>query len=104
MKTNNIDEILKVVGPFNTYQWCLMVLMCYCMMTMGLQSLTMTFVARDPGWECVENSTLCNKTGIITSDSSTYDHRCDMERSDWRFPRDSSSIVVDVSLNLFTIL
>ena len=101
---STIDEILTIIGPFNRYQWYLMVVLAYCMLNIGLQGLTMTFIANDPGWECAGNSTSCNHTGVITATmGDKYQERCKMDRRDWKYPDGASSIVTEV-LNFSTHL
>ena len=97
MKKATIDDVLDIIGPFNKYQWYLMLLMSYCMLNMGLQGLTMTFIANDPGWICVENSTACNYTGIFEPNSNSFGKRCTLNRKDWRFSKRTSSIVSEVN-------
>ena len=99
MATETMDEILTIIGPFNKYQWRVMLILAYCLVIVGLQALTMTFIANDPGWKCSGNSTSCNFTGVITTTMANYNDRCDMDRNDWIFPGEQTSIVTEVITN-----
>ena len=97
-----VDEVLKVIGDFGKYQWILLLMLSYCMMCLGLQALTMTFISNDPGWQCVNNSNVCNFTSVVTPTMSHFKKRCDMTSSQWKFPDDApTSIVTEVSTSLF---
>ena len=111
MAKKTIDEILSQIGSMGVYQWCLMLLLSYCMLNMGLQALTMTFIANDPGWQCSTSPSAinttssvvspqqrrCNLTGVIRADNKDhFDKRCDLECKEWEFPKGSSSIVKEV--------
>ena len=71
-------------------------MLAYCMSSTGLQGLVMTFIASDPGWQCVGNSTRCNATGVIKSSMKNYNDRCSLSDNEWIFPPGSSSIVIEV--------
>ena len=99
MSKQSIDDILVKIGSLGVYQWCLMLLLSFCMLTMGLQALTMTFIANDPGWKCAANTPAarCNLTGVVTTDNKChYGKRCNLKCSEWEFPEKSSSIVKEV--------
>ena len=113
MAKKTIDEILSQIGSMGVYQWCLMLLLSYCMVNMGLQALTMTFIANDPGWQCATSlSTInttttsvtsqqrrCNLTGVIRSDNECqFSKRCNLECKEWEFPKGASSIVKEVNI------
>ncbi|XP_066924453.1 solute carrier family 22 member 3-like [Clytia hemisphaerica] len=94
-----IDEVLVQIGPLGVYQGCLITLLSFCMLNMGLQAVKMTFIANDPGWECVGNTSTCSYSGIITTDDlDIYEKRCNMSDGDWKFPDDASSIVTEFNL------
>ena len=54
------------------------------------------FIASEPGWQCVNNST-CSYTDTINLGDDRYKHRCDIPREDWKFADDFTSIVTEVN-------
>lgn len=58
----------------------------------------MTFIANDPGWKCVSNSSSCNYTSTIEPTSGEFGERCEMERKNWVFSDTSTSIVTEFDL------
>ena len=93
-----IDEALEQVGSMGRYQIRLVAIFIFCaFFVIGFQALLVTFIAAEPGWKCVENSTVCNLTGVHSPGSDHYKSRCDMDRDDWEFSTEFTSAVTQVS-------
>lgn len=97
-KTNMVDEALELTGGFGKFQWYLLGVMAYCMTTLGLQGITMTFIADEPGWKCLSNSSVCNLTGLHIVGSEFYNLRCSMSENDWEYESTVTSIVTQYKL------
>ncbi|EDO38918.1 predicted protein [Nematostella vectensis] len=50
----------------------------------GFQAMVMTFLAAEPAWRCVTNSTVYNVGNILPGHAS-YELRCHLSRNDWEF-------------------
>lgn len=93
-----VDEVLSQIGGYGKYQILMLLLVGF--LEFGLSSfnvLVITFIAGEPTWECVSNSTVCNITGTIDTTSEDYNARCDMPRSEWKFSDTFTSTVTEVS-------
>ena len=95
-----IDEMLKEIGEFRQYQWFLMFLFGYFLLTGGsFNTLIVTFITAEPDWKCVDgymNNTVCKFNKSITLTSDDYKARCEMPREAWTFVDDFTSIVTEV--------
>lgn len=58
----SVDEYLEYVGVMGRFQWLIVVLVGIMMIPVTFQTLIMTFLALEPEWKCVVNSTICNFT------------------------------------------
>ncbi|XP_065678619.1 organic cation transporter-like protein isoform X2 [Hydra vulgaris] len=95
MKTlNNIDETLPFIGEIGIYQIIVIGIFCLITIPNTFQSLIIYFVAANPAWKCVENSTFCTLTGIFKSGDKNYTMRCNMPRSEWKFVEDYEYSIV----------
>ena len=92
----SIDELIKLTGGFGKFQWRLVIMMAYCMTTLGLQGLTMTFIAYEPAWKCASNSSSCNTTEYFKSGMKQYTERCHLKTEDWTYDTSFNSIVTQV--------
>ena len=93
-----VDEVLNEIGGYGKYQ--ILMLQMVGFIEFGLASfnvMIITFIAGEPTWECVSNSTVCNITGIVDTTSDDYKVRCDMPRSEWKFSDTFTSTVTEVS-------
>ena len=92
-----VDEVLNQIGGYGKYQ--ILMLQFVGFIEFGLSSfnvMIITFIAGEPTWECVSNSTVCNMTGTIDTTSDDYKARCDMPRSEWKFSDTYTSVVSEV--------
>ena len=60
--------------------------------------MLMTFIATEPGWRCMTNSSLCNVTGIFRPGDAGYNDRCEkrLPRSEWEYEDSFTSSVTEV--------
>ncbi|XP_002154920.2 solute carrier family 22 member 15 [Hydra vulgaris] len=82
---NNIDETLPFIGELGLYQIIVIAIFCLITIPGTFQSLIIYFVAANPAWKCVENSTICKLVGTFESGDKNYTMRCNMPRSEWKF-------------------
>ena len=89
-----VDQVFEKIGSFGRYQK-LLLLGCNGLIFfwMGFAVLIMTFIAADPGWKCVANSTQCRFNGSMAASDK---RRCDMNRSEWVFNDDLTSVATEV--------
>lgn len=90
-----VDQMFDKIGSFGRYQK-LLLLGCNGLVFFwfGFPVLIMTFITPDPGWKCVANSSECtfNETSLLPSDK----RRCDLNRSEWTFTDDFTSVATEV--------
>ena len=92
-----VDEVLNQIGGYGKYQILMLQLAGF--IEFGLVAfnvMIITFIAGEPTWECVSNSTVCNITGAVGTTSDDYKARCDMPRSEWKFSDTYTSTVTEV--------
>lgn len=95
----SVDDVLEEIGGYGRYQ--ILMLQLVGLIEFGLSSfhvMIITFVAGEPTWECVANSTICNITGVVETISDHYTARCNMPRSEWKFSNTFTSTVTEVSV------
>ena len=93
----SVDEVLSQIGGYGKYQILMLQLVGF--IEFGLTSfnvMIITFIAGEPTWECVSNSTICNITDTVDTTSDDYNARCDMPRSEWKFSDTFTSTVTEV--------
>lgn len=96
---HTVDDVLEKIGSFGLYQIRLICLLSVLeWFVSGYQTLLMTFIAAEPGWRCVVNSTECTEPGAFSPKHDYYKSRCTMNRSEWEFTTEFTSIVTDVEL------
>ena len=100
MNSLNPDEVLGEIGSFGRYQTrLLMILGAMKIFRDSFQTLITTFIAAEPPWKCVANSSSCNITGNILPGHQFYNLRCRLPRSEWEFDTSEfSSIVSEVCI------
>lgn len=92
-----VDECLDKVGSFGWYQIRLILILSLMeWVNVGFQVMLLTFVAAEPPWVCVNNVT-CPLKGEFKPGMDGYKLRCDLNRSDWKFTDDFTSVVTEVS-------
>lgn len=108
----DVDNFLKNVGQFGPFQIKILAMFLLIFFPVTYQTLIMVFMAYEPPWMCVENSTAClqpNATGLEVFSTSTkpielYQRRCSLNRTDWKFADTNlyegphRTIVTDVSV------
>ncbi|XP_028398822.1 organic cation transporter protein-like [Dendronephthya gigantea] len=97
--TVSVDEVLSEIGGYGKYQILMLQLVGF--IEFGISSfnvMIITFIAGEPTWECVSNSTVCNITGMVDTTSDDYNARCDMPRSEWKFSDTFTSTVTEFEL------
>ena len=93
-----IDEVLERIGGHGRFQTLLWLSMTYLYMSMAaFHLMVIAFIAGEPYWECVENSTMCNVTEAVSTVSERYKERCSMSRSEWKFTDTYTSTVTEVN-------
>ena len=95
----DIDQVLEQIGSMGRYQIRFISAICYLgFFISGFQTMIMTFIATEPGWRCVTNSTLCNATGVYRPGDVGYNDRCDrkLPSSEWEYEDTFTSTVTEV--------
>ena len=95
-----VDEILEQIGQMGRFQISRLAMFAFVMFPPTFHLLNMFFIAAEPPWQCVKNSTECKLNGSFVPGDDDYDKRCDMNRSEWEYadfngPKDS--IITEVS-------
>lgn len=92
------DQVLEKIGSFGRYQLILLIFAnMLAFFWYGWPLLITTFIAAEPGWRCVRNSSECTVKGTVQPWADTYDDRCNMSRGAWTFDADYTSVVTQVS-------
>eukprot|EP00111_Clytia_hemisphaerica_P017322 TCONS_00051272-protein len=92
----NVDGFLKMVGEYGVYQKMLNVIFGLLQIPFALSTFIMYFIALEPEWRCVANSTVCQLNGTFTNENTL---RCQIQRSEWEFTKPKEySIIVDYDL------
>lgn len=96
----SIDQILPLIGEFGLFQFLYIGILCILTIPATFQVLIIYFVAHNPAWECVTNSTVCTFNGAVSKPSdSRYKLRCKIPRSEWKYVEgDYYSIVTEFGL------
>ena len=95
-----IDEVLERIGGHGRFQTLLFLSMTYLYMAMAaFHLMVIAFIAGEPYWECVGNSTTCNFTEAVSTVSKRYKERCSMPRSEWKFTDTYTSTVTEVRIS-----
>ena len=96
----SVDNVLKEIGGYSRYQILILQLVGFIeFATSSFHVMIITFIAGEPTWECVANSTVCNITGVVGTASDHYTARCDMPRSAWKFSDTFTSTVTEVGIH-----
>ena len=90
------DTFFERIGSFGRFQIALNLFFNLCSLFWWAVPVTiMVFIASEPNWKCVNNST-CPFTDSISIRDERYKHRCNISRRDWRFEDDFTSVVTEV--------
>ena len=94
----HIDQVLPLIGELGLFQILYIGILCLLTIPATFQTLIIVFVAHNPAWECVTNSTVCTFKGEVSKPSdSRYKLRCKMDRAEWRYVENKEySIVTEV--------
>ena len=100
--TKNIDETLSIIGELGLHQLLTVAVLCFLTIPTSFQALIIYFVADNPTWRCVANSTVCTFEGEInSSNTEDYGYRCRLERQEWEYSEQPKySIVTEVCMQL----
>ncbi|XP_022805229.1 solute carrier family 22 member 15-like [Stylophora pistillata] len=92
------DAFLERIGSFGRYQIALNLFfnLCY-LFWWAVPVMIMVFIASEPSWKCVNNST-CPFTDSISIRDKRYKYRCNISREDWEFQDDFTSVVTEFNL------
>ena len=93
-----IDEVLERIGSMGLYQIRPVAIISYMVwFNLGYQVLQLTFVAGEPPWHCAANSTSCSMTCQFSVGHAHYNKGCSMNRDDWEFSNNFTSVETEVS-------
>ena len=93
----SLDQMLEKIGSLGWYQIRLTFIVTYIEFTMALQIMSMTFLAAEPPWHCLTNSTNCTLEGYHRPGEEHFKYRCEIPRNEWDFKSDFISLVTEVS-------
>ncbi|KXJ10286.1 Organic cation transporter-like protein [Exaiptasia diaphana] len=89
------DEVLDKIGSFGRYQFLLLILMGFMQIFGdGFQGMIASFLAAEPPWRCVSNSSSCNITGSFSPGQDGYKLRCRLHRDQWEFDTSEFTSIV----------
>ena len=98
----SVDDVFKKIGEFRQYQWLLLNIFGYSMLTLVMfPIMIVTFITAEPDWKCVDgykNNTVCRFNKSITLTSDDYKERCKMPREAWTFVDGFTSVVTEVRI------
>jgi OCT family organic cation transporter-like MFS transporter 15 len=78
----SIDDILSLLNPYGRFQRLVNVILAIMFIPASFHYLIMYFVAVDPSWRCVANSTVC----LLNGTHSSYNmHKCNLPRKQWEY-------------------
>ena len=93
----DIDHVLPLIGELGRHQIIVLVILSLAVMPASLQWSVIYFLADDPPWRCVTNSTKCNVSELIKAGSTWNTLRCKIPREDWEYVEGKHySIVTEV--------
>ncbi|XP_068716130.1 organic cation transporter protein-like isoform X2 [Montipora capricornis] len=95
--TLSVDGFLARIGSMGRFQWMLVCVVGIMMVPVTLQTLIMTFLALEPPWRCVKNSTVCNFTQEFSpsGEDPHKNFRCDITDDEWEFTNAYTSIITE---------
>jgi len=92
------DQYLEKIGSFGRYQILLLVFLNgLIFFWFGWPVMIVTFITAEPAWRCVANSSVCQLNGTMKPKHDNYSFRCDIDRDQWEFVDDFTSVVTEVS-------
>ena len=96
-----VDEVLERIGSFGYYQIRLLLILSFLeWFPIGFQVLLMTFIAAEPNWQCVSNSSVCTRSGMFAPGHKYFKERCNMNRSQWEFTKEFTSVATEVTFRM----
>lgn len=95
-----VDRILEDIGGFGRYQWMLLSIFGYAIVSTTFAIMIVTFITAEPAWICVKgyNNSVCNFTEPIGLTSKNYSARCSMPREAWTYVEGFTSTVTEYDL------
>jgi len=94
----DVDEILTQIGGFGYFQKRQSLILGTVIFILTFQPLILVFIGAEPRWKCSQNSSACLVNGTLDSRNELYSHRCQLNRTDWQYVDDFTSIVTEVKL------
>ncbi|XP_020605192.1 organic cation transporter protein-like [Orbicella faveolata] len=93
------DQYLEKIGSFGRYQILLLVFLNgLIFFWFGWPVMIVTFITAEPAWRCVANSSVCQLNGTMKPKHDNYSFRCDIDRDQWEFVDDFTSVVTEFDL------
>ncbi|CAH3191008.1 unnamed protein product, partial [Porites evermanni] len=95
--TLSVDGFLSKIGSMGRFQWTLVCVVGIMLVPVTFQTLIMTFLALEPPWRCVQNSTVCNFTQEFspTGNDPNKNFRCEISDTEWEFTKPYTSIITE---------
>lgn len=91
------DEVLEEVSSFGWFQKRLLILFnLLSALLFGWAVMVTGIITAEPPWKCVQNSSVCLFDKMIAPGEDDYNHRCDINRSEWVFDDELTSVVTEV--------
>lgn len=91
----DVDKILTQIGGYGYFQKRLTLILGTVIFILTFQPLIMVFIGAEVPWKCKPNST-CTVNGTIESTNSHYQDRCKLNRTDWQYVDELTSITSEV--------
>lgn len=92
----DVDKILTQIGGFGYFQKRQTFILGTVIFILTFQPLILVFIGAEPPWQCSQNSSTCMLNGTIDSTNKRYEDRCKLNRTDWQYVDNFTSIVSEV--------
>lgn len=94
----DVDEILTQIGGFGYFQKRQALILGTVIFVLTFQPLVVVFIGADPSWKCKDDTGSCELNGTFSLGDENYNDRCKMNRTDWRYTDEFTSIVTEVCI------
>jgi hypothetical protein len=100
----DVDEILTQIGGFGYFQKRQTLILGTVMFVLTFQPLVMVFIGAEPSWKCTDGVAAgsCVLNGTLSSGDNNYNDRCKMNRTDWQYTDEFTSIVTEVRIHVLS--
>lgn len=93
------DDVLEKVGSFGWFQKRLLILFnLLTALLFGWAVMVTGIITTEPAWICSQNSSICTFDAAMSPGDESYDARCNMSRSEWKFVDEMTSVVTEFEL------